>query len=155
MNDPRQVEVTVPNNTQTRHTKNIQAFRYNRTLFVADDRRNEAATVKTALFSSSSMAHFHLVNEQEIKPFSRLAWTKVSPGNSVRVELAWSPASSPFLAACKCARCNAAPAAAAPTCCYLVRVAPIHWLRAASNIHSPTTDNYRCSSGICDHSVIC
>lgn len=38
MNDLRQVELAVPDNTQTRHTKNIQAFRYNRTLFVADRR---------------------------------------------------------------------------------------------------------------------
>ena len=37
--DPRQVGLAVLDSTQTQHTKNIQAFHYNRTLFVADDRR--------------------------------------------------------------------------------------------------------------------
>lgn len=88
------------------------------------------------------------------RPVPRLERTKVSPGNSARAGWAQSRAPFLFLAVCKRAHYNAAPAAAVPTCCCLVRAAPIRLPRAASNIRSPTTDNCRCSSEICDLSVI-
>lgn len=69
--DPRRVELAVPDSTQTRHTKNIQAFHYNRTLFVADDRRTRLLRGRSiALLSSSSpTSRFQLANEQEVDPF--------------------------------------------------------------------------------------
>lgn len=57
--------LAVPDSTQTRHTKNIQAFHYNRTLFVADDRRTRLLLRdrSIALLSSSPTARFQLANE--------------------------------------------------------------------------------------------
>lgn len=61
--NPRQIGLAVPDSTQTRHTKNIQAFHYNRTLFVADDRRTRLRDRSIALLSSSPTARFQLANE--------------------------------------------------------------------------------------------
>jgi len=124
------------------------------TLFVADDRRTRLLRgrsiallfISHGLFSAGERAGGRLV--------PRSGRTKASPENSARAEWALSRAPSLFLAVCKRARYNAASAAAVPTCCCLVRVAPTRWPRAASNIRSPTTDNCRCSSEICDLSVI-
>lgn len=153
MIDPRQVGLAVPDNTQTRHTKNIQAFHYNRTLFVADDRRTR---LLYAVGVSRSSLHRPPPADEPARdrPVPRLERTKASPGNSARAGWAQSRAPFLFLAVCKRAHYNAAPAAAVPTCCCLVRAAPTRLPRAASNIRSPTTDNCRCSSEICDLSVI-
>lgn len=153
--NPRQVGLAVPDSTQTRHTKNIQAFHYNRTLFVADDRRTRLLRDRSiALSLFISHGPFSTGERVEGRFDPRSGRTKASPENSARVEWARSRAPSLFLAVCKRARYNAAPAAAVPTCCCLVRVVPTRWPRAASNIRSPTTDNCRCSSEICDLSVI-
>ena len=153
--DPRQVGLAVLDSTQTQHTKNIQAFHYNRTLFVADDRRTRLLRGRS-IASSSFIFHglFSAGERAGGRPVPQLGRTKASPENSARAGWARLHASSLFLAVCKHARYNAAPVAAVPTCCCLVRVAPTRWPRAVSNIHSPTTDNCRCSSEICDLSVI-
>lgn len=68
--DPRQVGLAVLDSTQTQHTKNIQAFHYNRTLFVADDRRTRLLRGRSIAFLPSSFtACFQLANEQEVDPF--------------------------------------------------------------------------------------
>lgn len=125
--------------TQTRHTKNIQAFHYNRTLFVADDRRTRLAYAVRAVGAHLFISHglFSAGERAEGRPVPRSGRTKASPENSVRAGWARSHAPSLFLAVYRRAHYNAAPVAAVPTCCCLVRVAPTRWPRAASNIRSP------------------
>lgn len=157
-NDPRSTggrDYRDPRSTHRHGIRKIfQAFRYNRTL--------SSSSLTTTVGREAVEAHTlplpplisrrpsFSVGERAGRPVPRFARTKGSPGSSARAESARSRA--PFLssAACKCARCNvAAFAAAAPTCCCLVRAAPTRWPRAASNIRFPVTDNRRCSSGIC------
>lgn len=101
--NPRQIGLAVPDSTQTRHTKNIQAFHYNRTLFVADDRRTRLLRGRSIAFlSSSPTARFQLANEQEVDPIpnrgglKRLQKILHEQGRCghARLPFSWLPASA-------------------------------------------------------------